>query len=348
MEHMHDVATCLAGQPDSGCMDFLVLLERFKAVAYIPEVETMLSDPDPEVRTRAVLALAKAGARACSADIARLLADRDARVRKWTVRALVKLRAKETLPLLAERLGDPDADVRSEAALALGCLGDEDAAEPLLFQARHDRYYIVRWSALWALNGLADRTAHGVMWDRTGSKAKVPGPASLWEAIERLFQSYGLEPATPCRRESYDFRQEFVARGAYGYSITGRGPLAYALYDLMRGDYWGPVWNWTFVIKGDSVTLMGLDEAVDYWQDRLAGDAEDTVAPSRTLDVPPPAGPRRPSPDGTQAHETDSGERGASWQLFVGLVVGLGLGVVAALGARRIICAGRGRAGEGR
>ena len=64
----------------------------------------------------------------------------------------------QNLDSLVKNLQDPDKDVRSEAAWALGYLGDKAAVQPLI-EALKDRNEDVRYASARALGNLGDKTA---------------------------------------------------------------------------------------------------------------------------------------------------------------------------------------------
>lgn len=94
-------------------------------------VERLASDPDPGVREVLTWAVARHGAAATPALVARLR-DRDPGVRAQVAHALSKLGDRTAVPALAALLADHEPSVAAKAGFALGQLGGEEALDALL------------------------------------------------------------------------------------------------------------------------------------------------------------------------------------------------------------------------
>ena len=159
------------------------------------ELTTLLDDPRPTVRHRAITRLAKQGADAvptlagvirrgpsvqarqnavwaltridapdARAAVRAALLDPDAGVRQAATHSAGLLRDAAALPSLLEELGSSSLHLRRNAATALGRLGDKTAVGPLLATAAtpHDRF--LEHSLIYALIEIGDRaqTASGL------------------------------------------------------------------------------------------------------------------------------------------------------------------------------------------
>jgi len=132
-------------------------LDPERAGQAVPALIEALQHPEPRVRARLALALAKMGppAQAAIPNLIEQLKDEDPRARAGAARALGNL-ASETaaaVPALAALLKDPEAPVRVISAMALGQLGPRaKAAAPALRTAqRADPALEVRSAAAAAL-----------------------------------------------------------------------------------------------------------------------------------------------------------------------------------------------------
>lgn len=111
----------------------------------VPAVGRCLADPNSTVRWRAARALVRIGDPSAVRPIARQLArEEDAHVREASVEALGILGMKSMVAVAActRALSDPSGSVRSQAARALGRLGNPRAAEALV-GALADSYWSV-------------------------------------------------------------------------------------------------------------------------------------------------------------------------------------------------------------
>lgn len=92
----------------------------------------MLADPNPEVRSQAVMALGESGLSEAPAALQALARDRNSEVRQHVVQALGQIRDPKSVPVLKELLQDGNADVREHAVYALGEIRDRAALEALV------------------------------------------------------------------------------------------------------------------------------------------------------------------------------------------------------------------------
>ncbi|MFN2224837.1 MAG: DUF123 domain-containing protein [Anaerolineae bacterium] len=103
-----------------------ILLEGDSAV----ELVAVLLEGDDERREAAAVALGRLGAQVLP-PLADLLASRPSENRWWAARTLAEVGGPGAVRLLVDVLDDADADVRACACLALGRIGDGQAAAPL-------------------------------------------------------------------------------------------------------------------------------------------------------------------------------------------------------------------------
>lgn len=102
--------------------------------ALVPVFLQSLNDGDASVRVSAAMALGRAGDPSAAKPLReRALDDRNPLVRETSLLALGLLGRKADIPYLAERMGDKGLEYRSRAfaALALGLIGGDDAADVL-------------------------------------------------------------------------------------------------------------------------------------------------------------------------------------------------------------------------
>jgi HEAT repeat protein len=116
----------------------------------------VLTDPSPEVRTIAVIALGQIGDPAGAPAVRTEASSRLAVDQAIAIRILGKLRDRESVPLLTERLRSTSGEVRIAAADALGEIGDWSATLPLI-EALNDPW--ARRAAAVALARLGDPRA---------------------------------------------------------------------------------------------------------------------------------------------------------------------------------------------
>ena len=118
-----------------------------------------LTDPDPDVRKRAVESLGRIFNLASSVGYLRfgvVLRSGNSEARGRLDKLLKKLGYPSIAPALVEVLrGDTDSIVRTRAAAALGKLGDR-AAVPFLLEALNDESEHVRGNAAWARGRIGD------------------------------------------------------------------------------------------------------------------------------------------------------------------------------------------------
>jgi len=177
----HGAAEALGKIGDARAVDPLIaLLEKTEGEAqperprtvYYPGVgaaSAAPSEPDPDVRSTAVTALAKIkDARVVPALIARLK-DRDANVRLAAATALGELDHPDMLEALIGGLKDSSYHVRRVAAQALGKRRDPGAVEPLI-AALDDEHSWVRTRVIAALTTIGDPRAVKPLIGRLGDE----------------------------------------------------------------------------------------------------------------------------------------------------------------------------------
>ncbi|MEW6746122.1 MAG: HEAT repeat domain-containing protein [Planctomycetota bacterium] len=194
------------GDPDPGLRRRAALaLGRLRQGRYVPPLETLLRvESDPTVVEEAVFALGQIGSAAPISTLKRKLNDRDPWIRSLVIEALGKIQDDSVTQDILAYLTDPSERVRVATVLALYRLGARhfavrrSQAEAVyesrtlaLARAVRDQSAEVRWTALYALAGIADRV---------GRQAQLEGLGdSDWRC--RLFAAQGLcrlgpEPAT--------------------------------------------------------------------------------------------------------------------------------------------------------
>lgn len=131
-------------------------LEDARAVEPLSKV--LVCDPNAEVRSMAVIALARIGDLAGAPALRRAVSSRTAIDQIRAIRSLGAMRDSRSVPLLIARLQSTDFAVRVFAADALGDLGDPAATLPLI-EALEDSSARVREAAAIALAKLGDSQA---------------------------------------------------------------------------------------------------------------------------------------------------------------------------------------------
>jgi HEAT repeat protein/MFS family permease len=118
-----------------------------------------LSDPSPEVREEAIIALAKSkDPEAVEALLAKLRSPQYG-LQEQSARALGRIGDRRSVPTLIDSLSDPDAGVRASAARALGEIGDWRAREPLLQKLNSEKEEYPFSAYATALSSLGELTA---------------------------------------------------------------------------------------------------------------------------------------------------------------------------------------------
>ena len=160
-----------------------------------------LENENPDVRRKAVQAVAKSGKADTVPSLVRLLClvaqkDRDAMVRSAAVQALGGVKGEGVLETLAGVLAkDGNPYVRSDAAGALGRQAVPDAV-PLLVEAMQgDASVDVRLAAEDALRNFKDRSVAEALVDGLG-KSDIAEVQKCWESLRHLTgQDLPREPA---------------------------------------------------------------------------------------------------------------------------------------------------------
>lgn len=163
---------------------------------------SVISDPDPQVRSEAIKALAlivfqKQETRICPIEVFRAWDDKDADVRMWarTYTTLFVLKEKnkphgrliahfpkQATPILLRHAGSKDGDVRAEAVMKLGYLAHEDAnAMKAVRKAERDREWWVRYHAALALRN-ATGDEYGLLRHQIGLLARLNSRKPISEA----------------------------------------------------------------------------------------------------------------------------------------------------------------------
>jgi hypothetical protein len=117
----------------------------------------VLRDRNPDLRAKAVVALAKFEDPRAEEPLLHALGDRDSDVRTNAIQALGRLRSELAVEPLIDALSDADSGVRHAAARALGQIGDQRAVRGLT-SLLDDEDEIVQDSARDALHSLGARS----------------------------------------------------------------------------------------------------------------------------------------------------------------------------------------------
>ena len=151
------------------------------AAAPIPELITMLADPDEQIAFEASMALRRIGDPAVST-LAAALRNENLQVRRGAAFALAGTGAslQPAIPQIVAALGDEDENVRLQAGLALNRLGA--LATPALLSALQDPSDRVRQAAAFALSAPAKTTVEDT--SRLQAKARRQVAARL-ERVRR-------------------------------------------------------------------------------------------------------------------------------------------------------------------
>ncbi len=168
-----------------------------------------LKDPSPEVRRKAIDALAHFGPVAVPA-LAQALSDVDAQMRQTAAWVLGEMSppAKEAVPALAQALEDLNVQVRQTAAWALGRFGPAaKEAVPQLTRALKDSGPVVRGNAAQALGAIGPEAKDAAValaeaaWDghtyvRESARHALEriGPAAMAELRRQVERDPGLQP----------------------------------------------------------------------------------------------------------------------------------------------------------
>lgn len=122
----------------------------------VPQLVSLLSDPDEWVRMAAARALGEIGDRRAADKMIATLSDGEWRVREVAAWALSELKDERAVDVLCRVLvSDAQADVRATAAKALGEIKSRRAL-PALKQALGDAEPLVRERVRWAISELED------------------------------------------------------------------------------------------------------------------------------------------------------------------------------------------------
>jgi HEAT repeat protein len=166
-----------------------------------PSLVRLTNDRSTAVRAAAARALGQIGDPAAVPALAWLLGDRAADVRQSAVAAFRGVGAP-ALPALFEALGDAEAVRRSNAAAALGAIGDRSAAAALAEVLVRDREGTVRESAARALRGLREPSSvgalvqaladgePGVRRDAAGALGAIGAPRAVAPLVEAMADEY--------------------------------------------------------------------------------------------------------------------------------------------------------------
>jgi len=156
-------------------------------------VVRLLADPEPLVRSGAVVALARMGRLEYVPQVVDMIFERvdpgetesrnDPLVRSDACRALAKLRdVRGVPPMISALRGDSSVEVRRTAALCLGAFADQPAALEALVDAVGDKTVPVAHNAHVVLCRIARRTdlprekEPWAQWLKEGAKSGAPGP----------------------------------------------------------------------------------------------------------------------------------------------------------------------------
>ena len=160
-----------------------------------------LENENPDVRRKAVEAVAKSGKTETVPSLVRLLClvaqkDRDAMVRSAAVQALGGVKGEGVLETLAEVLAkDGNPYVRSDAAGALGRQAVPEAVPVLIEAMQGDASVDVHIAAEDALRNFKDRSAAEALVDGLG-KSDVAEVRKCWEGLRYMTgQDLPREPA---------------------------------------------------------------------------------------------------------------------------------------------------------
>jgi cyclophilin family peptidyl-prolyl cis-trans isomerase/HEAT repeat protein len=222
-------------------------------VAPVPDLATLVTDPDPRIRRRAALAVGRIGLAEGGALLQPLLKDADPDVRQMAAFALGLLADTSAVPLLSAALQDPEPRVRGRAAEALGLIGDTGSAAavgqmvsayvkagaiasiapddeqfpgtPEADAVRLGLFALVRQKNFDALNGAI-----------TDGAGRVPGWWPFAYALQRIGDPRAVPAlkaliATPGR-----YTRAFAARGLGAYRDAASVPLLRTLLEQARGD----------------------------------------------------------------------------------------------------------------
>lgn len=157
------------------------VLGRWGDEAAIPDLFSLLNDPDQEVRYRTIEALGEIRKldHNLLERITSLLEDPDSNIRMHAALVLGKCKYGPAAGLLTDRLKDPHHTVRGPAAWSLGEIGDESALAAL-FGALADEGEYVRIYAYQAIAAFGQRALHALDASLTNA------PPSLRPILERL------------------------------------------------------------------------------------------------------------------------------------------------------------------
>ncbi|GKS56628.1 hypothetical protein YTPLAS18_01550 [Nitrospira sp.] len=198
------------GSPESGAPDDIV-----------PQLVTLLTDPNPDVRRTAAVALGRIGATQAVDALLSALRDSDPAVRQWAawaVGVVASERPRDVGPPLIRLLADPSAMVRKAAAQALGELDEDSTVKEQVFKQFQSGEGNVRSAAALALVG------HGrIEWLADVRRAFPRLSATGRQALVAMLGELGDSRVIPMLEERLQTDENAGVRGeaAYRLGIVG-------------------------------------------------------------------------------------------------------------------------------
>jgi HEAT repeat protein len=199
-----------------------------------PLVQSLIMDPDDDVRWKSARALGKLGDPAGVHALIEALKDGSWTVRGHAAHALGRIGDETAFDALAEVLNDDDWHVRKYAATAIGKTGGERAI-PLLLKVLNDNDADVSWKAIVALENIGESSVEPLIdifkngdWHIRGRAAEALGKIGDERAVQPLI--HALEGKRKNDRNKYIRGKAAEALGLIGDEKAVQ-PLIKALED---------------------------------------------------------------------------------------------------------------------
>lgn len=199
-----------------------------------PLVQSLIMDPDDDVRWKSARALGKLGDPAGVHALIEALKDGSWTVRGHAAHALGRIGDETAFDALAEVLNDDDWHVRKYAATAIGKTGGEKAI-PLLLKVLNDNDADVSWKAIVALENIGEASVEPLIdifkngdWHIRGRAAEALGKIGDERAVQPLI--HALEGKRKNERNKYIRGKAAEALGLIGDERAVQ-PLIKALED---------------------------------------------------------------------------------------------------------------------
>ena len=205
-------------------------MEQFGDGSTVSELESVLSDPDPRVRVRAVRAYASYGTRADPEPLQSMLEDRNSVVRQATARALGEIGTDRAFEVLVSATQASDRQLRLAAVTELKQF-DTTASVEVLIQSLVDTSSVVRYRSVLSLLRISATTDRIDVGEVPGRIYETTGTSEMNTLADTLF-----EVATDAKDDGVQRRIRIQAVWILGElsRLDGRSELSQSLVNLFR------------------------------------------------------------------------------------------------------------------